>query len=106
MTMKFRNGIAAITATTGLLASTTLAFTPNSLSTSFQYQSSISTSPLSASAPCDIPTDVEETILTSQKGSGKILRSAVVTNAEGDYVPLDRPMGKGTSVVIFLRHMG
>lgn len=55
---------------------------------------------------CSIPEDVSLADLSSQRGSAKILRTAVVTNTSGDYVPLDRPMGKGTSVVVFLRHMG
>jgi len=60
----------------------------------------------STEAPCDIPADVLPTDLTSEKGSASILRSAVLTNVDGDFVSLGRLMGKGKSVVIFLRHMG
>lgn len=67
--------------------------------------SSYSTSQLFESV-CSIPQDVAVTDLSIQRGSAKILRTAVVTNVLGDYVPLDRPMGKGTSIVVFLRHMG
>lgn len=55
---------------------------------------------------CEIPTDVESPSLQNQPNGGKILRSAVVTDSNGDFTTLDRQMGKGTSVVIFLRHMG
>mmetsp|Transcript_13483 Transcript_13483/g.17037 ORF Transcript_13483/g.17037 Transcript_13483/m.17037 type:complete len:114 (+) Transcript_13483:22-363(+) len=60
----------------------------------------------SGGAPCDIPDDVVPTDLTAQKGSASLLRSAVLTNVDGDFVSLDRLMGKEKSVVIFLRHMG
>jgi len=55
---------------------------------------------------CDIPTDVEVPDLLSEKGSANKLRSAVLTNAAGDFVRLDDQMGDGTSVVVFLRHLG
>jgi hypothetical protein len=59
------------------------------------------------SAPCDAPEGVEAAPdLTSQPGSARLLRSNVVTNAEGDLVQLGESMGTGTSVVVFLRHMG
>lgn len=60
-----------------------------------------------SSAPCDAPEGVEAAPdLTSQPGSARLLRSNVVTNAEGDFVQLGESMGEGTSVVVFLRHMG
>ncbi len=59
----------------------------------------------SSGAPCDIP-DVVPTDLTSQQGSASLLRSAVLTNVDGESVSLDTLMGKEKSVVIFLRHMG
>ena len=59
------------------------------------------------SAPCDAPEGVEAAPdLTSQPGSARLLRSNVVTNAEGNLVQLGESMGAGTSVVVFLRHMG
>lgn len=62
---------------------------------------------LAAEAPCEIPVDAPEfQRLTDIDDGGKLLRSAVVTNIDGDFVPLSRPMGKGTSIVVFLRHMG
>jgi hypothetical protein len=57
-------------------------------------------------APCDIPTDVVNPDLVSQKGSGKLLRSAMLTDADGELISLGSKMGQGTSVVVFLRHMG
>lgn len=61
---------------------------------------------LSSTAPCDIPQDVAPVDLVSQKGSASILRSVVLTNVDGDFISLGKLMGKGKSVVVFLRHMG
>jgi hypothetical protein len=62
--------------------------------------------PTETSTPCDIPEDVIATDLTSQKGSASLLRSAILTNVDGDSVNLGSLMGKEKSVVVFLRHMG
>ena len=70
-------------------------------STTSLYSTSTETS-----TPCDIPEDVVATDLTSQKGSASLLRSAVLTNVDGDFVNLGSLMGKEKSVVVFLRHMG
>mmetsp|Transcript_13243 Transcript_13243/g.37786 ORF Transcript_13243/g.37786 Transcript_13243/m.37786 type:complete len:102 (-) Transcript_13243:861-1166(-) len=60
-----------------------------------------------SNAPCDAPEGVETAPdLTSQPGSARLLRSNVVTNADGDFIQLGDSMGTGTSVVVFLRHMG
>ena len=60
-----------------------------------------------STTPCAIPEGVDAAPdLTSQPGSAQLLRSNVVTNAEGDFVQLGEAMGTGTSVVVFLRHMG
>jgi hypothetical protein len=56
-------------------------------------------------AICDMP-DVDATDFMSQKGSGNILRSAMLTNAAGELVSLGDSMGTGSSLVIFLRHLG
>jgi hypothetical protein len=56
-------------------------------------------------AVCDMP-DVDATDFMSQKGSGNILRSAMLTNAAGELVSLGDSMGTGSSLVIFLRHLG
>jgi len=65
--------------------------------------------PLSTSALFLSSTDVESnqpTDLTSQKGSASLLRTATLTDADGTTIQLGTPMTKGTSVVVFLRHMG
>jgi len=56
--------------------------------------------------PCDIPNNIEVTSLVNQPNAGRKIRNSVVTDINGDLIPLDRPMGKGTSVVVFLRHLG
>jgi hypothetical protein len=57
-------------------------------------------------AICDMPDGVDATDFMSQKGSGDILRSAMLTNAAGEKVSLGDSMGSGSSLVIFLRHLG
>jgi len=65
---------------------------------------------LSSTEPCDVCEETEKTpslpSLVNQKGAGSLLRNAVLTNVDGESVSLDGAMGKGASVVIFLRHMG
>lgn len=56
--------------------------------------------------PCDIPNDVANPDLVSRKGSGKLLRDALLTDVNGDTITLGDKMGPGASVVVFLRHMG
>ena len=55
----------------------------------------------STSSPCAIPDGVIPESVTAQG-----LRSAILTNANGELVSLGEQMGKGTSVVVFLRHLG
>lgn len=69
-------------------------------------QGKITETAAAKSTPCDIPEDVKPTSLMDQPNGGRILRSSVVTDANGDFTQLGRAMGKGTSVVVFLRHMG
>ena len=57
-------------------------------------------------APCAIPDDVEVVSLVNEPNGGRKIRYSVVTDVNGDFIPLDRPMGKGKSVVVFLRHLG
>jgi hypothetical protein len=54
---------------------------------------------------CDMPEGVEVRDLISQKGSGKLIRSAILSDFNGDIVRLGDEMGQGTSLVIFLRHL-
>lgn len=56
--------------------------------------------------PCDIPEDIVNPDLVSQKGSGNLMRDVMLTDADGKVVRLGDKMGGGTSVVIFLRHLG
>jgi hypothetical protein len=56
--------------------------------------------------PCSAPVDVASDDLVSQKGSGKLLRSARLTNVNGEKVSLGDHMGEDTSIVILLRHLG
>ena len=55
--------------------------------------------------PCVEPVGANVEYIASQKGSGKLLRSARLTNANGESIVLGNLMGKGTSVVVFLRHL-
>ena len=51
--------------------------------------------------PCDTPD-----IAIPEGVTANVLRSAVLTNVDGQKVQLGDKMGSGTSIVIFLRHMG
>lgn len=55
-------------------------------------------------AVCDNPTDAG--LIKDASISASILRNAGLTNAKDETVKLGDIMGKGKSVVIFLRHMG
>jgi len=70
--------------------------------TTFKSSALYAVSTETPTTPCDIPTDIEPTTLQDASA----LRSAVVTNIDGDFVPLSRVMGDGDSIVVFLRHMG
>jgi hypothetical protein len=80
-----------------------------SSSSSSSSSSSNSIIVLSASEPCDMPSDIEE--IDGTLKNSKSLRNAIVTNIDGEQIELgdmmgiekDKPM---TSVVVFLRHMG
>jgi hypothetical protein len=86
-------------------------FNKNSARVSSSSSSSSSNSiiVLSASEPCDMPSDIEE--IDGTLKNSKSLRNAIVTNIDGEQIELgdmmgiekDKPM---TSVVVFLRHMG
>lgn len=55
---------------------------------------------------CDVPENVQNLRLVDQPQGGKILRDLDLTAVDGSKVNLGRQMGDGTSVVIFLRHLG
>lgn len=61
----------------------------------------MSTDKEEATPPCAMPDDVIPESVTAQG-----LRSAVLTNADGDLVNLGEQMGQGKSIVVFLRHLG
>lgn len=73
---------------------------------SLNHQRSFSNNLILYDSACDIPENVKVPNLVSNLRSGNILRTSIVMNASGDYLALDSVMGKGTSVVVFLRHMG
>lgn len=81
--------------------------TPLNIAASSKPSVTIRFAETDTSKPCDMPEGFDDVpSLVSQKGSGTILRSQTVTNSEGDLVSLDKAMGKGKSIVVFLRHMG
>ena len=62
-----------------------------------------------SSTPCDAPNDndvVNVGTLVGRPDAAKILRSAVLTNADGEMIRLGDVMGDETSIVVFLRHLG
>ena len=61
-----------------------------------------------SSSICDMPTiDTTATTLRSNNHqiTAQTFRSAMVTSIDGTMVRLGDPMGSGTSIVIFLRHL-
>ena len=54
-----------------------------------------------SSSPCAMPDGVIPEGVTA-----KALRSALLTNANGELISLNDKMGPGTSIVVFLRHLG
>lgn len=62
-----------------------------------------------SSTPCDAPSDndvVNVSTLVGRPDAAKILRSAVLTNVDGETIQLGDFMGDETSIVVFLRHLG
>jgi hypothetical protein len=51
-------------------------------------------------SPCATPDIIPPQV------TAKALRSAVLTDADGNLVRLGEQMGTGTSIVVFLRHLG
>ena len=58
------------------------------------------------SSICDVPDDVDAVQLLDMPQGGKILQHLELTAADGTTVTLGSKMGRGTSVVVFLRHLG
>jgi hypothetical protein len=104
MNMRLRLSLAIVAA--GLAAGS--AFVPSS-SFGITVSRSIGSSAslwMASEAPCDIPEGIINPDLVSQKGSGNLLRDVMLTDVDGKIVRLGDKMGGGTSVVIFLRHLG
>ena len=55
---------------------------------------------------CDVPNEINSVQLKDQPRGGKILRDLDLTAADGSIVNLGSKMGDGTSMVVFLRHLG
>ena len=55
---------------------------------------------------CDVPNDGVVQQLKDQPKGGQILRNLDLTAADGTTVNLGTQMGDGTSMVVFLRHLG
>jgi hypothetical protein len=107
--MRLRLSLAAIAAAGCVLASES-AFVPSPLSSvtcrSVKSPGSLWTASEVQETPCDIPKNIKNSDLVSQKGSGNLLRNLVLTDVNGEVIRLGDKMGGGTSVVIFLRHLG
>lgn len=69
-------------------------------SLSQQFKTSVVLQSSTATEPCATPDVIPESV------TAKVLRSATLTDANGELVRLGDKMGKGTSIVIFLRHLG
>jgi hypothetical protein len=57
----------------------------------------------SSTTPCDVTEDNEQRIAST---TAEALRSAQVVNINGDRITLGDQMKDGTSIVVFLRHLG
>jgi hypothetical protein len=84
-----------------LSASAVLAFQPT-LNVASRTVSRLSSSVTSETEPSPYATpDIIPDFVTA-----KLLRSTILKNADGEFVNLGEKMGKGTSIVVFLRHLG
>lgn len=96
----------AVLATLMVAAGSTAAFqqqpalATRSTSTAFASKTALP-STTTTETPCATP-DIE----VPQGVTANLLRSAVLTNADGQEVSLGEKMGQGASVVVFLRHLG
>ena len=110
-------------ALTAAVWSPTVAFSTSSIASNRSYQVSsfnssndnaeVATASTSstASTPCDIPSEFRNSpnSLVNIPNGANAIRSAVVTNYQGDFVRLDDAMGGSANnipqIVCFLRHM-
>mmetsp|Transcript_12497 Transcript_12497/g.16440 ORF Transcript_12497/g.16440 Transcript_12497/m.16440 type:complete len:104 (-) Transcript_12497:20-331(-) len=103
--MKF--SAAALTASLVALAASTDAFQAPQVSrpaasslVSSRFMSSSVEAEQQKESPCATPDIIPPQV------TANALRSAVLTDADGNLVRLGDQMGKGTSIVVFLRHLG
>jgi hypothetical protein len=90
------------------VGTTTLAFTtplpPRAVASA---RSTVCYSTPDETSICDAPEGVQSVSLMDQPlGLSEILQDLVVTAANGNRVRLGDAMGQGTSLVVFLRHLG
>lgn len=69
----------------------------------FELSATANSNEQSSTTPCDVMEDNEERIAST---TADILRSAQVVNIKGDRITLGDQMKDGTSIVVFLRHLG
>jgi hypothetical protein len=99
--MKF--SVAALAAGLGALATSADAFQAPQVARNAKsslVSSRFMSSSVQEEAPCATPDIIPPQV------TAKALRSAVLTDADGNLVRLGEEMGKGTSIVVFLRHLG
>ena len=101
--MRLLSGVVAA----AILSASAVAFQPslqnrllrsNNVAVSTSHLSSTAES--ESSAPCAMPDVIPESV------TARDLRSAILTNADGELVNLGEKMGNGKSIVVFLRHLG
>jgi hypothetical protein len=104
--MKMRLATAAFAA--AIMVNSVQAFQPslqrkNVVMMPFQKSSLLYSSTIEPeTTPCSTP----DNMIIPVDVTAKALRSAMVTNANGEMVSLGEQMGKGASIVVFLRHLG
>mmetsp|Transcript_32757 Transcript_32757/g.49374 ORF Transcript_32757/g.49374 Transcript_32757/m.49374 type:complete len:107 (-) Transcript_32757:834-1154(-) len=99
------SGLAALMALNDFAVSGFKVLVPKVLSLRFEILEPTKSSLFSSSeegSVCAIPDNVS----IPDSVTAQSLRSAVLTDVNGKQIKLGDKMGKGTSVVIFLRHLG
>jgi hypothetical protein len=101
------SAVSGFAPTFGITTTSTSTKTMKTKNASFSLAMNEASVPQCDEEECVIPDDLEEALVPfKQPGMGQLLRSAVLTNADGGFVRLDKAMGQGKSVVVFLRHLG
>ena len=73
---------------------------PLTPSTKLQTSTTTLFSTATETPPCATPDVIPESV------TANALRSGILTDANGETIKLGDKMGKGTSIVVFLRHLG